>query len=707
MDGPKVRRLYPVRQRPSPAGSQGLKQVSCLIRATLGKDDPLVRLERLLRTIKGLLNLDQVALYLRDNVSRSLTPLVGIGIPSDPVEDSLDNAFGYVLFKGKPLFIEDSGGHDELLDPPLFQKAGAWAIVPWDDDFRAILALASRGPRSWSEEDKELVLDGLYLATGLIKEFELQRDLHHQQSLTKIVTRIDRIFHFAKSPQGLLEELVILLKDLFKIAGVAIRLESNSGLYQAQAGDLPLYCRKNCSKTLCGGSPSESFQTMVCLPLEIPSAQGALCLFAPPGEEEAFKEAVLSLQTVGRMISRGISTVVALEEMRRLAEENQTMVDQLAGLYEVGLYLLAANSPQDLGREFLARLTTHPGLSCPRAALVLKKDHRRYMAEVVEGGTSVFRGPVLPPSRDELPQEVVQKMGPSPLIYPLMAGPEPLGLLAVDSQSFVEDDRGFRLLASYLAVSLEKTLLYAGLERANRELLITKDRLVDSEKRAALGELASAIAHEIRNPLSILGGLARRASRASSAEEARRYLDRMVSQVARLEKVLRGLLDVNYRCPRCFGQEDLNRLVEEALFLLEREIQARGIRVEKDFHPLPRVDCDGHEIRYVISCLILNALQAMGEGGILSIRTYTDEEVEPTVVFEVSDTGGGIPLDILPNIFNPFFGTKRSRGLGLALAYRIVRFHEGEILVDNRPGKGATFIIKLPLWRRKQRFQTK
>ncbi len=702
MNGPKVRQLYPVGKK----RSLGLKEALCLLETLSGQDRPQSRLERILEVLLHLMGLERGGIYLRDLDRRILTPLVTIGLNSDTLDDSPDNVLGYVLLNGEPLFRKRIDSEDEAFASPIFREVASCALLPWSEEPRGVLILLSSQPRDWSSEDKDFCLLGLRLIIQLIREIGLVKEIRDQGRLVRLVKRLNQVFHPAHDLTETLNSLVEGLQETLELSGVAAKLDLRGKIIQARSGILPEYCEDTCLRTaetkilLCEEAlvfrgEIRPYQTVVCLPFEIPRGQGGLCLFSSEGNDGLCR-ALYILRPLLSILSRGLSTLVALEELRQQAQKNQVVAEQLTGLYEIGLHLLVPSSPHDIAQEFLFQLTTHPGLSCPKAALVLKRDHRRYLAEVREEGKVIFSGSVSLP-REGLPPEIANLMGPDPLIYPLMAGPESLGVLVLEGVSSYQDDRGFRLLASYLAVSLEKALLYSGLERANRELLITKDRLVDSEKRAALGELAAAIAHEIRNPLSILGGLARRATRAKSYEEVQKYLQRLVSQVARLEKVLRGLLDVNYRCPQCFGQEDLNRLVEEALFLLEKEIGARGLRVEKDFQSLPLVDCDGQEIRYVLSCLILNAIQAMGEGGVLSIKTYSVTEPDPGVVCEVSDTGGGIPLEILPNIFNPFFGTKRSRGLGLALAYRIVRFHEGEILVDNRPGKGATFIVRLPL----------
>ena len=152
--------------------------------------------------------------------------------------------------------------------------------------------------------------------------------------------------------------------------------------------------------------------------------------------------------------------------------------------------------------------------------------------------------------------------------------------------------------------------------------------------------------------------------------------------------------------PDPFSILDLNSTIVEALLHLRLDMEERRIVAVKDFGDLPRAFGDRRQIRHVFFNLCLNAVQAMEPGSVLHIRTLTtSEQGKDFITCVVQDTGGGIPAEILHNIFNPFFTTKaQGSGLGLAIVHKIVTRHQGDIIVENLPGKGASFIVKLPCY---------
>jgi signal transduction histidine kinase len=170
-------------------------------------------------------------------------------------------------------------------------------------------------------------------------------------------------------------------------------------------------------------------------------------------------------------------------------------------------------------------------------------------------------------------------------------------------------------------------------------------------------------------------------------------------EVSRLEKLLREILDFTGENLSYFGDHELADLIEDTLLLVQRDLEAHAIKVVKEMAHLPRLHCDDRQIKQVFYNLFQNARQAMHQGGTLTIKTYPVEKEDGLyAAAAVSDTGGGIPLDVLHNIFNPFFSTKDyGTGLGLSIAQRIVSRHYGQIEVKNELGRGVTFIVTLPI----------
>ena len=291
-------------------------------------------------------------------------------------------------------------------------------------------------------------------------------------------------------------------------------------------------------------------------------------------------------------------------------------------------------------------------------------------------------------------------------VIPLIAKEKAIGALVVDNQltgrHITPTNIGFlTLLANQAALAIENSRLYRNLQEINTQLLQTQNRLIQSEKLAALGEMVAAITHEIKNPLTSIGGFARRLSRSFSNESPeKKYMNIILKEVQRLEDFLNETLTYSRGSIHLSGPHELHRILEETLLILEGQLQEKRIRLRKDFMAgLPSLYCDPAQVKQVFMNIIINAIQAMGEEGTLSIRTSRMRKNEqPYIEVEIEDTGGGIGIDILDNIFNPFFTTKaEGTGLGLAIAHKIVTQHQGEIEVTNHPGSGATFQIRFPL----------
>lgn len=244
-------------------------------------------------------------------------------------------------------------------------------------------------------------------------------------------------------------------------------------------------------------------------------------------------------------------------------------------------------------------------------------------------------------------------------------------------------------------------------------------QLVQTEKLAAVGRLVHSIAHEVNNPLQALHNSMNLLSNPSQTSEKRQRLVHLAqSEVDRLTTIVRRVLE-SYRSSReGMRPTDLHGLLRTVLKVVERTLRNRHVRVICDWHPrLPLVLAIGGHLKQVYLNLILNAVESMPHGGILTIRTYVVNESEtPTadpphalltvaghwqrglsVVIEFSDTGTGIMPDDLPKVFEPFYTTRiENTGLGLAISYSIVEQHHGELSVSSSVGEGTTFRMCLP-----------
>ena len=238
----------------------------------------------------------------------------------------------------------------------------------------------------------------------------------------------------------------------------------------------------------------------------------------------------------------------------------------------------------------------------------------------------------------------------------------------------------------------------AELEEKNRLLVQTREELLRVEKLAAIGELAAGVAHEINNPMAIIRGNTE-LLQLSVPEDAsnREEVDTIFQQVKRVERIVSNLLKFARREQMEHGTVRLNDLLHEIVGQIGHQVSLDGIRVVEHYsEAVASVEGDGDQLRQGFTNLGLNGVQSMPEGGVLTIRSGPVENADLYEV-KVSDTGVGIALENLRQVFNPFYTTKSSgTGLGLSVTYGIVREHGGCIDVESVPGSGSTFSVILP-----------
>ncbi len=225
-----------------------------------------------------------------------------------------------------------------------------------------------------------------------------------------------------------------------------------------------------------------------------------------------------------------------------------------------------------------------------------------------------------------------------------------------------------------------------------------------AEHLATLGEMATGLAHEIRNPLAGIAGVIEIIGRdLPSTSPARAVVKDVRQEIARINHIVTDLLQTARPHPPTVRKSDLNTTVEHAVMLGRQQAMAKSVEIELHKNStLPEVEHDGDQIHQVLLNLLLNALQALDSSasGHTGKITVTVRHQGNAAVVEVSDNGRGIAPDHLPNIFRPFYTTKGDgTGLGLSLARRIVEDHHGRIDVSSTLGKGTTFAVVLPLQR--------
>ena len=229
------------------------------------------------------------------------------------------------------------------------------------------------------------------------------------------------------------------------------------------------------------------------------------------------------------------------------------------------------------------------------------------------------------------------------------------------------------------------------------QLEAAQAQLVEQEKLASVGQMAAGVAHGLRNPLASLRASAQLALRHPDSPAARESLESMISEVDRLDKRITHLLTFSRPAPLHPMRENLTLLVAGLVPALNRLLQDRAVTLRTDLpQDLPDTMLDPMKVEQTMHELIANALDAMPEGGTLGLAARASDDGS-SVIVEVTDTGKGIPAEVLPAVCDPFFTTRpEGTGLGLAIAKRFVEQNGGVLEIRSTPGRGTTVGIRFP-----------
>jgi two-component system, NtrC family, sensor histidine kinase HydH len=227
-----------------------------------------------------------------------------------------------------------------------------------------------------------------------------------------------------------------------------------------------------------------------------------------------------------------------------------------------------------------------------------------------------------------------------------------------------------------------------------------QERLHQAERLAALGEMVAGVSHEIRNPLGIIRSTAELLDSRIDNQRHKRLTGIIVEEATRLNDILTEFLDFARPKTLRLSSCRIEELVERNLHNVEAECHKRRISLQRDYHAGDyTLQADADLLFRALLNIVANALQAMPDGGVLRVRTeLRNAKGFPQVELRIQDTGPGIPEDLRPKVFNPFFTTReKGTGLGLAIVQSIVSGHHGEVEVDSQPGQGTAIVIRLPL----------
>ncbi|MBP1747672.1 MAG: sensor signal transduction histidine kinase [Deltaproteobacteria bacterium] len=417
------------------------------------------------------------------------------------------------------------------------------------------------------------------------------------------------------------------------------------------------------------------------------------------------------------VISRELGGILRSFE---LILSSKKRINELAMLSELGRILTSNVEPQELLKSIaliIAKSLSASFVSVKLEYPLLKLDTQRFTYGIIDPQAQEFV--------DQLEKSAIELLRPASMrngtqeqfdrppgysLYsaPILSKNRVLGTITLcgdntEQQAGIEENGQYVIntIANYISSGLENTLLNSRLRNVVRELTDAQKRLIEQEKFRSLGEMTANIAHEIKNPLVIIGGFTKRlAKKMQNDHTENRYINIILNEVGRLETILNEILHYVKESQPFEESCKLQEFLEDVLYILSSDPAWESVKIIRDFdEQLEPVSCDSQQLKQVFINLLMNAFEAMRGTGTISVKVRkVMHGGQPFAAASITDTGGGIDPAIIDNIFNPFFTTKeRGTGLGLAISNKIVTNHKGHIEVENVAGKGVTFILYLPM----------
>ena len=265
----------------------------------------------------------------------------------------------------------------------------------------------------------------------------------------------------------------------------------------------------------------------------------------------------------------------------------------------------------------------------------------------------------------------------------------------------------FGCLAIIMTTFFAMRIIFNHLEEVDKGISELNDQLIQSDKMAALGKMATGIAHEINNPLAIIGEKAgwmrdlldeEKFQESENFKEYEQSVDKIEEHVERARKITHNMLGFARRMEHRLDDVDINNVLNQTIELLQSHAQISNIKISKDFQSeLPIIASDQSQLQQVFLNLINNAIDAVEKDGLIEIKT---RKKDSHIVVAIKDNGPGMDEEHLKKVFDPFFTTKEAGkgiGLGLSVSYNIIKKLGGTIKAESKLSEGAVFSIKIPI----------
>ena len=664
-----------------------------------------------------------------------------------------ENITGKVALSGEPTFIEDYSSHPEALPLEVEEGVKSLAVIPLKSRIKVYgtLNLARKEVHSFDPHERNLLNSIGQIISGALERASFHtenvRRLEEERIHYSISQEIASRLEIKGILQKIIESAVNLLgadsgsialwdqrKQNYAISIVHRLPESLIGReFFASDGIVGDVCAKKAPvlyddyehhpkrlKEL----DAHHFKEMIGVPLIVREMLIGTMVIGTSDPKKHFHQSEIDL-----LFNFAHQAAIAIGN-RLLYEESLAKIKQLTALYEIGKALSSTLDIDRLLERGLELLHDRLGYDSCAILLVDKTTdelfvrqvsgrdfdsvrHRRFRIGIdgIVGWVAKTGEPYYAPDVLKDPHYLVGSPEiRSEAAFPLKMREQIAGILNVESRDlrgFDEDDlKVLSSFASQMSISIENAQLFFDLKQTLSELKQAQDQIIQTEKLKALGEMASGVAHDFNNLLAVILGNIQLLSYQLDhlgLEEIRERL-RAIERSSRdgAETVRRIQEFTGIRRDKEFSSISINDLVREVVVMTEPrwkdQAQNKGIQIDlaTRFEKVPLVLGNPSELREVLTNIVFNAVDAMPEGGRLTLSTH--HSAEDWVELRITDTGMGMTAEVKRRIFDPFFTTKgvTNSGLGMSVSYGIVKRHGGEILVESELGKGSIFAIHLP-----------
>ncbi len=378
---------------------------------------------------------------------------------------------------------------------------------------------------------------------------------------------------------------------------------------------------------------------------------------------------------IKKLQKRNVKLQRFYDEYKRVCRNEEERIKELNCLYQVAQCVVVEGNT-DAALDKIVRIVPHGWQytkeSCARITF---KDNQYFSPDF-------FESEVLQSEKISIETVIV---GAIEVFYKPGLASEP------DNPFLIEERNLLKGIADIISFYLEK-------QRDNENRKLIQQQLLHSDRLATIGQLAAGVAHELNEPLGNILGLAQLSLKLPELpDQAKKDLGKIEDCVIYSRKIIKKLMEFSRQSPLSKEKINLNEVIDNSITFLEARCIKEGIEIVRQYTENITVTADPNQIKQVITNLIINAIQAMKNGGKLIISTRKDSK---NVVLAIEDTGIGIPAENISKTFIPFFTTKdvgEGTGLGLSVVYGIIRNHNGDIKVSSEPGKGTIFEVCLPL----------